>query len=166
MLLRPSMLDDLGLAPALAWLLKEVARPSGFEMNSDIDPAVDTLPDVHRTCVYRLVQKTLTNVSRHAGAHRVEVSLKSAGGWVTGGIADDGRGFRAGRSEEHWAGTVGMEERVRELGGSIRVLNRPRERHPRPISLALPSAEAEVHIDTDSDRGRSRDRADRIEASA
>ncbi|MGB6941217.1 MAG: ATP-binding protein [Bryobacteraceae bacterium] len=165
MLLRPSMLDDLGLAPALAWLLKEVARSSGFEMNSDIDPAVDTLPDVHRTCVYRLVQEALTNVSRHAGAHRVEVSLKSARGWVTGRIVDDGRGFQRAAQKSIGLGLLGMEERVREVGGSIRIESAPGKGTRVEFRLPCP-APAEVHGDTDSDRGRSRDRADRIEASA
>src|SRR5262249_9071988 len=51
MLLRPSMLDDFGLVPALAWLSKEVARSSGIEIHSNIDPAADRLPDALRTCI-------------------------------------------------------------------------------------------------------------------
>ena len=81
MLLRPSMLDDLGLTPALAWLVKEISRSSGMEIEADVDPALDLLPDTHRTCLYRVVQEALTNVSKHAGAHKVEVSLEGAG-WM------------------------------------------------------------------------------------
>jgi len=165
MLLRPSMLDDLGLAPALAWLVKEVERSRGFEIHSEIDPAVDALPDAYRTCVYRVVQEALTNASRHSEARKVDVTLKSAGAWVTGLIADDGRGFGRGAPRSQGLGLLGMEERVRELGGNIRIVSahgkgtRVEFRLPRPVPTT------EVHGDTDSDRGRSRDRSDRIETS-
>ncbi len=57
MLLRPSMLDDLGLTPALIWLFKEVSRSSGFEIHSEINPAVEGLPEACKTCIYRIVQE-------------------------------------------------------------------------------------------------------------
>src|SRR5579872_6028372 len=165
MLLRPSMLDDLGLTPALAWLLKEVSRSSGFETHADIDPAVDTLPDAHRTCVFRVVQEALTNVSRHSGARRVEVSLKGDSDWVVGSITDDGHGFDRGSQKTRGLGLLGMEERVREIGGRIRIESslgggtRIEFRLPRPALM-------EVHSDSDSDRGRLRDRSDGTKASA
>lgn len=120
MLLRPSMLDDFGLVPALNWLFKEVARSSGFEIRSKVDPVVDRLPDAHRTCIYRVVQEALTNASRHAAAHSVDVSLRSDGDSVVGTIADDGRDLTGGlrgsmrawgclawRNEcERWAGPL------------------------------------------------------------
>lgn len=165
MLLRPSMLDDLGLAPALAWLLKEVSRSSGFEICSDIEPAVDTLPDAYRTCVYRVVQEALTNASRHSRAHRVEVSLKSAGGWVIGTIVDDGRGFERSAQKCRGLGLLGMEERVREIGGSIRIESFPGGGTRVEFRLPCPTP-TEVNGDTDSDSRRSRDRSDGIKASA
>ena len=165
MLLRPSMLDDLGLTPALAWLFKEVSRSSGFEIHSDVDPAVDTLPDTHRTCVYRVVQEALTNASRHSGARRVEVNLSNGKGWVVGSIVDDGCGFGKGAAKGRGLGLVGMEERVREIGGSIRVVSSPGGGTRVEFRLPCPPA-TEVQSDTDSDRGRSRDRSDRIKASA
>lgn len=166
MLLRPSMLDDLGLAPALAWLLKEVARSSGFETRAEIDPAVDTLPDAYRTCVYRVVQEALTNVSRHAGASKVEVSLKSAGDRVIGVISDDGQGFDRSAPRSRGLGLLGMEERVRELGGNIRIESSPGRGTRIEFRLPTPAqTAAEVHVDKNSDRGRSRHRPDRIEAS-
>ena len=60
MLLRPSMLDDLGLTPALAWLVKEMSRSSGIDIRADIDPALDSRPDAHRTRLYRVIQEALT----------------------------------------------------------------------------------------------------------
>ena len=165
MLLRPSMLDDLGLAPALAWLLKEVARSSGFEIHSEIEPAVDKLPDTHRTCVYRVVQEALTNASRHSAARKVEVSLKSDGGQVIGRILDDGCGYDRRAQKSRGLGLLGMEERVREIGGSIRIESSPSGGTRVEFRLPYPTS-TEVHSDTDSDRGRSRHRPDRIKASA
>lgn len=165
MLLRPSMLDDLGLAPALAWLLKEIARSSGLEIDSNIEPAVDTLPDEQRTCVYRVVQEALTNASRHSGGHNVLVSLKSARGWVHGVIADDGHGFDRAAQKGRGLGLLGMEERVREIGGDIRIVSSQGKGTRVEFRLPCPGS-VEVEVDTNSDRGRSRDRSDRIKASA
>jgi len=164
MLLRPSMLDDLGLTPALAWLLKEVGRSSGFETRSDIDPSVDQLPDVHRTCVYRIVQEALTNASRHSGARKLEVALRSVGGWVIGTVSDDGRGFEKNSQKMKGLGLLGMEERVREIGGSIRIESSPSKGTRVEFRLPCPRP-TEKSDDQNSDRGRSRDRADRLEAS-
>ena len=80
MLLRPSMLDDLGLTPALAWLFKEVSRANGFEIRSEVDPSLDNLPEAHRTCLYRVVQEALTNAARHSGCRGVEVILTGSDG--------------------------------------------------------------------------------------
>ena len=165
MLLRPSMLDDLGLAPALAWLLKESARSSGYETHAEIEPAVDSLPDAQRTCVYRLVQEALTNASRHSDARKVEVSLKKIGQSVVGTITDDGHGFERGALKTQGLGLLGMQERVRELGGSIRIESSQGRGTRVEFRLPCP-APAEDNGDTHSDRGRSRDRTDRIEASA
>lgn len=175
MLLRPSMLDDLGLTPALAWLIKEISRSSGMEIEADVDPALDRLPDTHRTCLYRVVQEALTNVSKHAGAHKVEVSLKTAGGWVVGTIADNGCGFDTSATRRDGLGLVGMEERVRELGGHLRVISgagqgtRAEFRLPIPKAAGRIAAEEtakEIGNDSHPDRGRSRDRTDRVETSA
>ena len=175
MLLRPSMLDDLGLSPALAWLIKEVSRSSGVEIEADVDPALDLLPDTHRTCLYRVVQEALTNVSKHAGAHKVEVSLKAMGGWVVGTIADNGCGFDTATIRREGLGLVGMEERVRELGGHLRVISiagqgtRAEFRLPIPKAaerIATRETAKEMSDDSHPDRGRSRDRSDRVETSA
>ena len=175
MLLRPSMLDDLGLTPALAWLIREISRASGMEIGAALDPALDHLPDTHGTCLYRVVQEALTNVSKHAGAHRVEVTLKASGGWVVGTIADNGCGFDPGVVRRDGLGLVGMEERVRELGGHLRVISvagqgtRAEFRLPIPKAterIAAKETAKEMSDDSHPDRGRSRDRADRVETSA
>jgi signal transduction histidine kinase len=180
MLLRPSMLDDLGLAPALTWLMKEMSRTSGMEIEGDMDPALDRLPDSHRTCLYRVVQEALTNVSKHAGAHKVGVSLKVAGEWVVGTIADNGCGFDTIATRPAGVGLLGMEERVRELGGHFRIhsvvgqgtkiefrLPIPKASEPNTGSDGVDTELAkELRDDSHPDRGRSRDRTDRVETSA
>lgn len=165
MLLRPSMLDDLGLAPALSWLLKEAARSSGFEVHADIDPAADKLPDAYRTCVYRVVQEALTNASRHSGAGKVELAVKRDNGVVVGTIVDDGCGFDRNMGKGRGLGLLGMEERVRELGGTIRIESSCGQ--GTRITFRLPSPDStELNDDKNSDCGRSRHRPDRIETSA
>lgn len=174
MLLRPSMLDDLGLTPALAWLFKETSRSSGMEFETNVDPALNHLPDTHRTCLYRVAQEALTNISKHAGAHKVEVSLKIVGGWVVGTIADDGCGFDTRSPTREGLGLAGMEERLREMGGHLRVISvlgegtRLEFRLPAPKPAEGTVAEeiaAESKHDSHPDRGRSRHRPDRLETS-
>jgi signal transduction histidine kinase len=122
MLPRPSMLDDLGLAPALAWLIQDVSKSSGLQIESTIAPDADRVPDQYRTCIYRVVQEALTNTVRHSRARRVNVTIKREGPCLVGTVTDDGRGFdRLPPGLEKGLGLLGMEERVRELGGTIRV---------------------------------------------
>jgi signal transduction histidine kinase len=125
MLLRPSMLDDLGLVSAVGWLVRDVKRSSGIEIRAEIDHVLDALPDVERTCVYRVVQEALTNAARHSGASLVEVALGLTDSQVTGSIADNGLGFETAAVKRFGLGLIGMEERVLELGGSFRVVSSP-----------------------------------------
>ncbi len=165
MLIRPSMLDDLGLSPALAWLVKDVSRSSGIEIRSSVDAAVDALPDGHRTCIYRVVQEALTNCSRHSQARHVDISVQAHGDSVDAVIADDGRGFDSAGAKHRGLGLLGMEERVRELGGKFRVISSVGHGARIEIHLPIPGA-TETKDDSHSDRGRSRDRSDRVETSA
>jgi len=125
MMLRPSMLDDLGLASAIGWLAREIKRSGGIEVHTEIDPALDSLPDAQCTCIYRVVQEALTNAARHSGARRVAVALATDGAEVTGSVSDNGQGFDAAAVKRTGLGLVGMEERVRELGGSLRLVSSP-----------------------------------------
>jgi signal transduction histidine kinase len=166
MLLRPSMLDDLGLTPALTWLAKEMERSSGMEIRREIDPAVDQLPDAHRTCLYRLVQEALTNASRHSGARTVDLRVKRARGSVRVSVTDDGRGFDLLQEKKKGLGLIGMEERVRELGGQLSITSLPGRGAsveivlPEPMNFEGDNHHAgEYHSD---DRGRSRNRQDRV----
>ncbi len=125
MLLRPSMLDDFGLSAALSWLVKEMSRTSGIDVTSSIDNAVDQLPEAHRTCIYRLVQEALTNASRHSGARSAQVTVRAGESLVIGSVSDDGGGFDVTSRTRASLGLLGMEERVRELGGTVHVQSTP-----------------------------------------
>jgi signal transduction histidine kinase len=165
MLLRPSMLDDLGLTPALAWHIKEFSRSSSVSVDSDIDPELDSLPDEYRTCIYRIIQEALTNCARHARARKVTVRLKGTPASVLVTVADDGIGFDTAAHRRAGLGLVGIGERVRELNGQLRVISSPETGTRVEVQLPRPSQTEDTH-DSNRDRGRPRDRQDRVEASA
>ncbi len=160
MLLRPSMLDDLGLTPALNWLVKDLSRSSGLDIRSEIDSSVDHLPEAHCTCLYRVVQEALTNAIRHSGAAAVELKVAAEDGWVRATITDNGKGFEAGQGRRKGLGLLGMEERVRELGGTLEVTSAPGRGATLEVRLPRPPQGDSIHESVDS--GRSRDRSDRL----
>jgi signal transduction histidine kinase len=123
LLLRPSMLDDLGLVPALEWQVREVSRRTGIKVEVIAENVPDSLPDGVRTCIYRLVQEALHNVSRHSGAKTAVITVRDDGGSLFLSVADDGRGFDPARTRG--LGILGMEERVRQLGGRFEIQSSP-----------------------------------------
>jgi signal transduction histidine kinase len=126
MVLRPSMLDDLGLSPALRWQAKEFSRRSGIPVDVNIDGEVDAVPDEVRTCVYRVVQEALTNVGRHAEAQRIKLLVKREGEQIAVLIEDDGKGFDLGGSPKApGIGLIGLKERVSELSGTTKITSEP-----------------------------------------
>lgn len=118
LLLRPSMLDDLGLVAAVEWQAREISRRSDVEVEVDAKDIPD-LPEAIKTCVYRLTQEALNNIVRHSGAHRAWVSIHLQDRSIQTRIRDDGKGFDPQRSRG--LGILGMEERVRLLHGSLAV---------------------------------------------
>jgi signal transduction histidine kinase len=118
LLLRPSMLDDLGLVAALQWKARELERSSTMRVNVAADAAADTLPEEYATTIYRIVQEALNNCQRHAGAGHVRVQLQQSGTVLRLSIQDDGRGFRP---QYRGLGLLGMEERVARLRGHFRL---------------------------------------------
>jgi len=122
LLLRPSMLDDFGLVPALNWHAREASKRTGLNVVISADDAAD-LPDEHSTCIYRLVQEAINNCARHAHARNVEVAVRREPHRVLFTVQDDGSGFDTRFSRG--LGLLGMEERVRRLGGHMRIESRP-----------------------------------------
>jgi signal transduction histidine kinase len=123
LLLRPSMLDDLGLVPALEWQAREVSKRTGLRVQVTADENASELPDDHKTCIYRVVQEALHNCARHAQARNVTVEVLQQPTQILLSVVDDGRGFDARRVRG--LGLVGMEERVHHLGGALRVKSQP-----------------------------------------
>ena len=123
LLLRPSMLDDFGLVPALEWQAREVSKRTGIRVQVTAADSAGELPDDLKTCIYRVVQEALHNCARHAHARSVRVVVRQEGSKIILSVEDDGRGFDARRVRG--LGLVGMEERVRHLGGAFHVRSTP-----------------------------------------
>lgn len=119
LLLRPSMLDDFGLVPALHWQAREMSRRTGMNVTVDAEDLPDTLPDEHKTCIYRLVQEALNNAAKHSAATSVKIRVEEQPERLRVKIEDNGKGFDT--STTRGMGLVGMEERVRHLKGILRV---------------------------------------------
>jgi signal transduction histidine kinase len=123
LLLRPSMLDDLGLVPALEWLAREVSRASGLHVDVTDEQIPDELPEEHKTCIFRVVQEALRNTCRHASAKHARILVQATDRQLLLSVQDDGSGFDPAR--EKGLGLVGMEERASHLGGACSINSKP-----------------------------------------
>ncbi len=127
--LRPSLLDDLGLLPALRSLVGDFAERSGIRTTLDAPPQLPALSKDAELALFRALQEALSNVVRHAEASAVEVRIGAGTGGITVAVADDGRGPRTTDAREleraGHMGLTGMRERITALGGSVRFEGRP-----------------------------------------
>ncbi|HEX5226747.1 MAG TPA: sensor histidine kinase [Bryobacteraceae bacterium] len=123
LLLRPSMLDDLGLIPALKWQARETSKNTGMDVSVAAELASDELPDEYKTCVYRVVQEALHNCARHSHATTVRIRVEQAKRRLLLNIQDDGHGFDI--HETKGLGLLGIQERVTRLGGKCTVHSQP-----------------------------------------
>jgi len=137
LLLRPSMLDDFGLVPALEWQARELSKRTGMRVQVAAAESADELPDALKTCIYRVVQEALHNCSRHAQARTVRVVVRQEPSRIVLSVEDDGRGFDAARVRG--LGLVGMEERVHHLGGAFEVQSKPGSGTKVAVELPLAS---------------------------
>jgi PAS domain S-box-containing protein len=123
--LRPGVLDDLGLIDALEWYIADFEKRTGIACIFK-HRRVASVDGIGATAAYRIVQEALTNVTRHAAATQVKVSLQPEKGMLTLAVVDNGRGFNLkeiGASE--CLGLAGMRERAGLLGGSLEIRSRP-----------------------------------------
>jgi signal transduction histidine kinase len=143
--LRPSMLDDFGLQPALEWHVRDFARRYGVQVDLNLDGDFNALPDAYRTCVYRAVQEALTNCIRHAQARAIAVTITGHVDRLEVSITDDGVGLDAQRRGDG-LGLRGIEERVRKLDGVLTIHSKPGQGTTLAIRLPLPAPGAEVTL--------------------
>jgi len=136
LLLRPSMLDDLGLIAALEWQGREISRRSQMEVAVESANVSDDLPDEYKICVYRLVQEALNNAVRHSRARNARVRVAGGAHGIEISVSDDGQGFDPKRARG--LGILGMEERVKRLGGSLEVKSAPGQGTVVKAELPLP----------------------------
>lgn len=137
--LRPTALDDLGLAAAIGGQVEQLARGE-IEAKLDVEGEFADLDADVQLVVYRVAQEALVNAARHSGASRVEVTLRRADEGVELTVADDGRGFAFDESERG-LGIGGMRERALLVGGDLAIESRPGQGttvrlHVPPIELA------------------------------
>ncbi|RME96078.1 MAG: sensor histidine kinase [Verrucomicrobia bacterium] len=126
--LRPGVLDDLGLAAAIQWQVREFERRSNLAVKLELPGKMPAVHEATATAVFRVFQEILTNVARHAQASGVSVRLAADGTGVALEVRDDGVGFREDRLQENEAlGLLGMRERMALVGGRVVVQSAPGE---------------------------------------
>ncbi|MBI2201617.1 MAG: GAF domain-containing sensor histidine kinase [Armatimonadetes bacterium] len=126
--LRPSILDDLGLAAAIRWYAKETIEPKGVQVTMSISGLNERLPSYIETAVFRIVQEALTNVLKHASATHTTVEVAHRDSRVQMVIFDDGQGFDLSSVSTHregGMGLLGMRERAELLGGTLTIHSEP-----------------------------------------
>jgi signal transduction histidine kinase len=123
LLLRPPMLDDLGLVAALEWQARETSRRSEMEVEVVAGEIGNDPSDQVKVCVYRLVQEALQNAANHSHAKNAKVAVQRKNGSLVVEVSDDGVGFQAERTRG--MGILGMEERVRQIGGVFSIRSTP-----------------------------------------
>lgn len=138
--LRPPILDDLGLVPALEFLADRISRSGGPSVR--VEGAIEgRLPSPVEIAVYRVVHEALLNAKKHGRAREVRIRLERRQGWLRGSVRDDGRGFDAALLAvgklRRGLGLTGMRERARALGGTFELDSRPG--HGTEIRIAVPA---------------------------
>ena len=160
--LRPAVLDDLGLIPALHTFLKAFSDRTGIKAHLTAFAGVENLSPSRRTVLFRVAQEALTNVGRHAHAHRVDVTIENRADGILLRIKDDGRSFKVdqvlnSRSNKR-LGLLGMRERLEMVGGRLTIESSPgagttiQALVPRPTTGAR-EVRAKIPIERTNDTG-------------
>jgi signal transduction histidine kinase len=126
-LLYPPMLEELGLKSAIPWYLDGFTKRSGIKTTFEVSPGFDRIPDDLELALFRVLQESLTNVHRHSGSPRASVRLLTENRCVLLQVIDEGSSTQSKNWEDRakdWMGSLGvglrgMNERVRQLGGSL-----------------------------------------------
>jgi signal transduction histidine kinase len=127
-LLHPPLLDEAGLNSACRWFVEGFGKRSGIDVSLDILDGVIRLPEATELVLFRVLQESLTNVHRHSGATRADVSMLLSGNEVVLRVRDYGRGMSPAilqslqeNGSGGGVGLAGMAERIREIGGKLQI---------------------------------------------
>jgi len=123
--LRPVMLDELGLVPALRWYANNFARRTGIPVDIQADGSGGPARSEFKTLLFRFFQEALTNVVRHARAQQVRIGLTGMNGTLKAVVVDDGIGMKQNGDRPHGLGLLGMRERIERAGGRLTIISRP-----------------------------------------
>ncbi len=123
--LRPVMLDELGLVPALRWYADHFARRTGIPVEIQANGVGGTGRSEIKTLLFRFVQEALTNVVRHARARQVRIGLTGVDGTIKAVVLDDGVGMKENGDRPQGLGLLGMRERIERAGGRLTITSRP-----------------------------------------
>jgi signal transduction histidine kinase len=149
-LLRPAMLDDLGLVPALQFQLEDFLRRSGIACEFVENDVADRLPDTVKTCVYRVIQEALHNAEKHSAATRVRVKVQQLPDSLVAEVEDNGRGFEMKQGTPirrgSGLGLLGIRERVAAARGSLAIDSTPGRGTRISISIPLPEEPAAAPV--------------------
>ena len=151
--LRPGVLDDLGLGPALKSLVEEFGQRTGLATEFHTAPFRNRLDEEAKTALYRVAQEALTNIERHAEAGQISVDVRGHARGATLRIADDGHGLDHSQTSATSASGLGlrnMQERIEQLDGTLRILSSKTGtviEATVPLSHLLPPQD---HIETDT----------------
>jgi PAS domain S-box-containing protein len=145
--LRPSMLDDLGLVPTVRWRLNRFMKRMGIDVKFEVIDLDERLEPDAETVLFRIIQESLNNVGKHAGAKKVIVRLECKREMVTAIIEDDGKGFDVNEilspeKQDVGIGLMGMQERASIIGGSLAIESR--KGIGTRVSLNLPRHRGEI----------------------
>ncbi len=144
--LRPTILDDLGLMPAVRWYAENRLQPLGVAVHLEVEGLQQRLPPEVETACYRVIQEALLNVAKHARAQQVYIRLRVEEGQLRGEIEDDGQGFdmeavRHSSVKGRGMGLMGMQERVELLGGTLAIDSWPGQGTRVRIAVPLQTGE-------------------------
>ncbi|HEX6687244.1 MAG TPA: sensor histidine kinase, partial [Solirubrobacterales bacterium] len=122
--LRPALLDEYGLAAALAWYGEEYSQRTGIRVGVQAGEAGTSVRPEAAVALFRIAQEALNNAAKHASASKIAVGLEEAGGELVLSVTDDGKGFDPAEGTSGF-GLAGMRERAELVGGELQVESTP-----------------------------------------
>ena len=133
--LRPSILDDFGLGPAIEWQAREFSRRTGVPAHVEVNGSLNGLTEGDRTSLFRIVQEALTNITKHASASEIRIALTAGDQGVMLRVEDNGKGMDPQDARGRGLGLVGIEERAREMGAGFALQTQPGQGTALEISI-------------------------------